>query len=799
MSDRLSSRLRSTTLRVVLACTCVLLSASMVSAAVVDMDLLGGLGDFERGGTFYWASHGYPGTDSFWDTSTDEWHRETSYTWGYSRCRPNDSVAIGWRRVTGSTVNPVLNTVYRLVAGEGISGTRCQYFAIRAITSGSAYAQLLAPHFVVNSSPYDLHPGDQVKFRIDHIRMSGYDDVPAGTYVAYKLRLSWDGGSAEKTLPKSATPVPLPHNEVVCTIPPGVSRIRACILIETSGNLGSAEPGVYVDGARLLVTRSGRSEYEKEIVPIEPNRRIKTSRLFLRCSSNSDIYFAARSYDYVMLDEFHAADALRLKYYNPGIKIHLYLLTNIRDGRFDPTRERLCSANAVELLSVMTGHTDWLYPYSQYPYQTPDTRSPAWRRLAYKFESAYPESPTYYTRLANRDFQTAWVQGAIAKAAMNVVDGIWVDTLWLVPWDMPERGAGEPQSFVQAVIPPLRSAGLSVVVNSCSEHLEPQGDADTEGLRGASKANPWWQPTTSQQMMGYTPNSPSVTADGVQQEYAFFKPAAKLQPSIVYGDGSYWLRCLADMDAVKRWNEATGSKALAANERRWLHMQATAMKAVPEPAYGLDGWVRYALCSYLLAQNEWTTFGCAFHPSYEQTESIDLDASVTKRLGTPSGEHLPYGGDTYLRYRVYAADSEGGVGGVVVVNANSAQREYRLDFDAVDEMGQSLPSGTVITLKPHTGRILLRSQQISLSVEAPDRLVKPGEEVTLTVTFRNGSASDVENCVVQVKVPDGMDYSEGSAEASGGSYNPVRRTVGWVVGRIPANGSGTRLFRARAR
>lgn len=764
------------------------------------MDLLGGLGDFEKCGTFSWASHNYDGTDAFWDAKSDEWHREQTYVWGYNRCRTGDSVALGWRRVTGPTVEPGTNATYQLIVGEGIAGSICQYFAIRGVKQGSAYAQLLTPPFIVGSGAYDIHSGDQVTFRIDHIRMSGYDKLPEGTIVNYKLRLYWEGGGVEKVLPKSKSPLSSPHNEVVCTVPSGVSDIRASVTIESYGDLGSEEAGVYVDGARLLVKRFGESDYVKEIVPIEKNRKIKTSRLFLKCNSNTEIRTAAQNYDLVMLDESRVEDALRLKYYNPKIKVFLYLLTNIRDGRYYPTREGLRSPNTVELRTVMTNHPEWLYPYSDYPYSKPDQRSPHWKKLPYKFESIYPGSPTYYTRLDNADFQAAWVQGAIAKAKLYPVDGIWIDTLSLAPWDLPERGGREIQAFVHAVVPKLRSAGLSIIVNSCSEHLEPTNDLDTQGIVGASKTNPWWQPTASLLAMGYKPNLPSITAEGMQQEYAFFKPAPGFQPNIIYGDGSYWLRCLLDMDSVKRWNQATGERALTRNEQRWLHLQATAMKIVDEqPALGLDGWVRYALCSYLLAQNEWTTFGCSFHPSFEQSDEVGIDAGVTTILGVPSGDHKPYLGDAYLRYRIYEADSEGGVGGVVVVNANSEPRNYKLDFNAVDELGQFYSSGSIITLKPYTGRIMLRAQQLSLTVNVPKTSVKPGEEITVTVTYRNDGDSEIKNTLVVVKIPDGVVYSEGSAESNGGRYDAGLRTVTWTVGNVPARGSGVKLFKVRTR
>lgn len=801
MSTTIASRLVSAILGfAILAGACSSL-ATEARAALVYMDLLGGLGDFEWASTFQWASHGgYAGDDYDWDAETDEWHRAATYVTGSSRARPDDSVAAGWRRVTGATVNPKLNSIYRIAEGEGISGSNCQYFAVRGIAGGPAYVQLHAPPFEVNSKPHDLHVGDRVTFRIDRIRMSGYASVPKGTIVTYRLRLAWSGGLAETILAKSTTPLSAPDNQVTCTVPPGVSEIRAYVTIDVQGDLGASEPGIFLDGAHLLVTRSGETEYAKEVVPVERNRRIKTHRLFLSCADNSDVYSAARSYDYAMLGEEQMATSLRLRYYNPQIKIYLYLLAAVRDSRFDESHEYLHSANALGFLSTLREHPDWLYAYGQYPYESPDTRTPDWKKLRYRFESAYPESPTYYARLTNGDFQRAWSQAAISKALLHRVDGIWIDALTVAGWDVPERAKWEPQAFAQAVMPKLRAAGIPVTANGCWEHLDVLGDTDLDGLSGASKISPWWQPTDFQRAVGYKPNTPSVTAESMQQEWGFFRPNAEDGPQSDFSDTSHWLRCLTDMDTVQVWNTAAGDMALATGERRWLHTQVTARKTCPTPMDGLDGWLRYGLCSYLLAQNDWTTFGCSFHPSYLEREHVDADLGITTRLGNPEGPHLPYNGDQYFRYRLYSRDSSGGVGGVVVVNAHpDATRSYVLPFDAVDEAGQVHNVGSKVTLMPHTGRIFLRAPMISLVMDIPTQSVKPGEEVTVTVTYRNNDVVDADDVVVSTAVPDGLIYSPGSAESTGGIHDASSGSVRWRVGKVAAGQSGSRVFRARVK
>ncbi|MHB9038169.1 MAG: hypothetical protein ACYC64_16050, partial [Armatimonadota bacterium] len=55
----------------------------------------------------------------------------------------------------------------------------------------------------------------------------------------------------------------------------------------------------------------------------------------------------------------------------------------------------------------------------------------------------------------------------------------------------------------------------------------------------------------------------------------------------------------------------------------------------------------------------------------------NIDLSITQRLGTPDGTHFANVGDAYCRWRRYKATDDGGVGGIVVVNANeTASRKY---------------------------------------------------------------------------------------------------------------------------
>lgn len=776
----------------------VLAQGLAVHAALVDVDLLGGLGDFEWSYTFHWASDGpYAGSDYDWDARTDEWHRETGYIWGINYARPDDAVAMGWRRRTGSTVNPGANIVYRIVQGGGINSTNCQFFALKGIAGGGAYARLEAPRFVVNDAkPHDLHSGDRATFQIDYVRLVDHDDLPPGSSVTYKLVLSWAGGQAAKVLPKSTSPLQPSESSISCVIPSGVTELGASIIISTSGSLGARQPGAYIDGAHLYVRRAGQTTFETESVPAVRGRGVKMSKMFFSPTCDSDVYHAARDYDFLMIGEHHCHVAGRLRYYNPSIKVYFYILTNVRDGRTDPAREPIPTANAVRFVDVLADHREWLYPYTSYPYSTPDTRAPSWKRLAYRFESQYPESPTYYTRLADAGFQSAWLRGALNKVAGYRLDGVWIDTLVSAEWDSLDRKCWELQSFVHAVAPSFASAGLDLVQNGCAEHLSVVGNTDLRGLAGTVKCDPWWQPTSGQVAEGYMANSPGNTACGMQQEYAFLKPTVRdgVASDNRYDPG-YWLRCLSDMDKILEWNSATGAKALSASRKRYLHMQVCGADSPTDPAGGVDGWLHFGLCSYLLAQNQWTSFGPAF---YHTRALVDIDDSAVQRLGRASGPHSAYGDDPYLRYRAYEPDGAGGVGGVVVVNANpGVSRDYVLPFVAEGDSGRALAAGTVVTLKPHTGRVYIRRQPVDIEVDVPSQSAKPGDELTVTVTYRNSGVSEARDVILAVVVPDGLTYLSGSAESTGGLHDPATRTITWEVGTVPAGASGTRTFRAR--
>jgi len=59
------------------------------------------------------------------------------------------------------------------------------------------------------------------------------------------------------------------------------------------------------------------------------------------------------------------------------------------------------------------------------------------------------------------------------------------------------------------------------------------------------------------------------------------------------------------MDAVKSWNASIPDT----EPKKQMNCRLFAVDDTSNPALGISGWLHYGLCSYLLGQNDYTTFG----------------------------------------------------------------------------------------------------------------------------------------------------------------------------------------------
>lgn len=754
-------------LMVLLVCVC----SGLATAETVNMDLLGGIGDFEYSGDTRWYS-GYTGSDYNFDTQSG-FTTAPSGGWrsGYDLSTTDNSVAVGWVRRTGPWVHPRNNVTYSLVPSEQSAGN-CQFLCLKRVVGDPVYARV-ETHVRVRNGPSDVHEGDTVTFRVDSIRMSGYSNLPTGTRVEYKIGFA---GGSEKVLEASGTSV---SSEISWVVPANVGElVIPYVSISVTGPLGSEQPGVLVDGAHLFLKRaSDPSRYLTWDVPVTSSKGVRT--LVYRGDWRQlpyDLYEVAKNCDAVVLSDGDGALAARLKYLNPSIRTYLYQIYTCIDRRDTRGIDPWYSSSPTQMGWVRkNNHTDWLYTGGTGAY-------------GYVNEPDYPHS--YYARVTNTAFQSYWLAGAMAKALRWRHQGVYMDTICPLTQEMlhskiavPQRLPYEVQKFLHATVPSLRSAGLDVVANI--------GGNNAIDASSSVFLNPRWTPIAPYNTSQYTSNQRIDVPNIVFQEWGFIRAGKERNGYYTY----YWLKCLQDMDTVKSWNTTADGGIVPANDRIYYSIQMLGTDIPDDPAAGIDGWYQFGLASYLLGQNDWTSF--SWHSRGKLLDGLDY--SGTSHLGAPDGERASIGGDPCFVYRRYKT-ADGGRA-VVVVNANPEDtRNYVLDTDVMDEKGAIIAKGTTVTLKPHTGRIFVnRATGITISVGVPSLNVSPGQTVAVVVSYTNNSARDASDVLVSAGVPDQVTYSAGSAEASGGTYSAASNTVSWRIPFLESGGQGTRTFNVRVK
>lgn len=731
------------------------------------LDLLQGWSDFEAADIVTRWDSSYTGTSAY-DYVT---------TWpGYSIPTANDTVAIGWERTSSEEIDPIGNKLTYKLVSSGINGSKCQYFGLKG-PGIAGWCGLSAVAFKDQHGSSFFHDGDKVVFKIDQVKMSDYKS----TNAKYWIRIRTATDQVVKYIDASETAKSV---EASLTVTEGESRVIAEIFVYADLRNFSAQPGAYVDGAHVYVVRSGSSDYD--MLSMSRYRSIKTAAMFWHpCRWNE--FEAVQNYDYlIMADDSTLNYIQKIRSLNSSTKVYMYQTSDViktYGGAYDS----YCCSSPLGYCYVVNKHPEWLY--------TNGIKSNV-------FVCSPVFTNSFYAKHYLATYQNQWVNNLMERIGSTNLDGIYIDNLEEVardpsntdvPITKPEIKAWDIQSFLHGTVPQLHSAGLQVIKNGCRQFLE--------SGQGIIYMYPFWKPNNAYtESDGYTANSTTNTPNATFQEWAFFSPFTSSVARNNY-DNIYWLQCLSDMDAVKNWNTATGEQALSSDQRKMLFVNVRGADSTNDPAYGLDGWLHFGLCSYLLAQNDWTVFSCGIVSSdAAYNYYADMDYSITQSLGDPTGAHTANLGDSYCRWRQYKANDSGGVGGIVVVNANTAAvRKFTVDFDAIDESGNLVPKGTKISLQPHTGRIFLQRQTLSVTLLVSNESVTPGQTVSVTVTYKNTGSAALKNVRVQVVVPDQMTYVAGSAEKTGGHYYSSTNTVVWTVSSILANGSGVRTFRAKVK
>jgi hypothetical protein len=639
------------------------------NAALVKTDLIGGLGEFEFS------------AETAWQMATS-----TAWPYGVKPATPDDSVAAGWSRLTGVGVVPEQNTIYRIEPGKGLKGSNCQYFALRGTRGGICIRKVL---YVADGLPSEIHHGDKLVFRIDRVFMSGYS-LPKGTSVEYKMTVICNAPNSptvSTALPISSKPFSVELETVVAD---NAQSITLQVEMTLSGNPGSAIPGIYIDGARLYRKSASGTGYKMEQVPAPRNRAIQTQMVFFQ-SGVTDPYEVARDYDAVMLQqECDYPCALRLKYYNPNIKVSLYELGGgVADWRDQSLVDSPYSNCPFTFSDVLANHVSWLYPWPV-GFTPVDQRQPWLKDAYFVFEPSVPNQ--YYVRMDDPDYQRQWRVAATDKATRYHLDGVFVDgagTLESSPGMPVSRDPAEVQSFLHGVSPYLHQAGLQAIVN------------DSVVVLNTSPANtffdPRWKTNASYPASdGYANNTPQTTPDALFQEWGFFMHWPLDGVDMNHYDLSYWDATLGNLETVASWN-----KSLPVNYQKTVLILTHGVDRPEDPASGLNGWAHFALCSYMLAQNQFTWFGADRVGRYER---VQMDFSGTVRLGTmKSSTRTVLTSDRSLQMRVYK-------NGFVIVNGHPTEpRTYMFPRRAIDENNVWIMGGTTITLQPRTGRMFFYS------------------------------------------------------------------------------------------
>ena len=663
--------------RVTLLLAIICLCMTPVAAETAKVDLLGGIGDFEYAGDTRWYSM-YAGSDYIFDRESGWTTTKSPAGWrsGYDPATPDNSVAVGWVRRTGPSVHPRKHVTYS-IAPSAASGGNCQFFCLKGVLGNGVYARLETHVRNRDDGPTDVHTGDTVTFRLDSIRMTGYDKLPRGSRVEYKLGIN---GGREKTLVSSGTSF---SDEISMTVPPSHGQwVIPYVKIVVSGPLNGAEPGVYVDGAHLYIRRAKDPwRYATWEVPVVPDKGVKT--LIYRANWQStphDLYMVAKNGDAVILNEADGALAARLKYLNPNVKTYLYQIGTCMDLRDYRGVDPWYSLSPAQMDGLRKNNlTKWLVAGGR-------------GDGGFANEPEYPHS--YYTKITDRDYQSYWVERVKAKALRWRHQGVFMDamTSWPVQMDgdtisVPQRDPYEVQSFFHATVPILKGAGLEVVANI--------GGSNISIGQPSIFLDPRWSPTTQFSAPQYAKNSRSVVPNIVFQEWGFIR--AGRERNGYYPE--YWLKCLQDMDVVRKWNTSADGGAVSLAERIEYSVEVLGTDLKEDPAEGVDGWFQFGLASYLLGQNDYTSF--SWHSRTDLAKGTDY--SVTAKFEAPDGDRASIAGDPYFLYRRYKMKNGGSA--VVVVNANNESRSYVVGPDCADESGKAVVKGTKITMKPHTGRI----------------------------------------------------------------------------------------------
>lgn len=666
--------------------------------------------------------------------------------------------------------------------------TKYQYIGVPNSAGYSLQAQFyVGVESVAGFTDETFAPGDKLTFHIDRLIASNCNS-PTGQIVSMGMFYKLEGGETQylKKIDLDVSRGVVENATVVLDLP-GVRYVRPFVQIWVDGSAAPAKTsGVLLGGARLWKQRVGEMViYPEETIPYPRNRTVNTHRILYNASALPPRP-AAKRFDALAV---HSKDYLSFGLFrklNPNIKLYITLFAGAVESKDLP----MWSTSPLNISYVAANHSDWLYPQSSVAQDV--VMNPLFPDSPYaaSYLNAAWEANRFLTRFPNSQYRKEWTDAVVANARAVGADGVWIDDAQCIKAERSgaTRETWEVQQLLHTLMPKIHAAGLECVYMDVLANLD--GSQAYSGCYPKVLLDPMWQPNAElTERMGYSANTPDNTPDVCYNEHSF-----------MYNDHrynrEYWLKCVNDASIIAAWNTS-----LPGNRKKRLFYDVGQTDTLDHPALnasGKAGWAMFTFASFLLCQNEYTSFG-ATHGGAGNYADAGIDYSLTTRLGVPSGLSRPVGSSPYFRMRDYAADGSGGVGGVVVVNADTTTQMYTLPYDAVDESGVTYPAATRVALLPNMGKIFVKAGTLNTEIVTASSTVTPGQTVDITVRFKNASSVPITNLIVQAVVPAEMTYVAGSAESTGGKYVALTRTVSWTVRQVAAGGSGTRTFKAKVR
>ena len=711
----------------------------------------------------------------------------------------NLSVANGWTAAIDYQYKD--SYIFRLVnstnfTGNGaaylVSNTSYQYCGINNTSGKTLLAQLYTYIESNTNAPIvTFQSGDEFVFHIDRIISSNFSSPKPAVAIGMFYKVS---GSSTQLYKSTSVDLSSGHADNISFSlkESGVTFVRPYIEISVANNSpANKTPGILLSGAKLWIRRSGETDFITQEDPITTYRNIDTAFCGWD-TSNTPVRLAAEISDEVIGHAQSYVQMTQLRKLNPNIKVYLY-----QSGTTAcyTDLDSFWSLSPFRVQDVADSNPSWLWPQSNpKAANDPDTfsnisPSSTWGQLisTYLNGSGYPDR-FWISKITDSNYQNKWANSVIDKAKKIGADGVFIDDCGVLNGSVDRDGVWrytwEVQQFLHAVVPKLRAAGLTTVVNNALGLLD-----GSETWCGIAEVyfNPLWQPTTSlSESAGYSANTPANTPD------IFFRESSFIMNDYVY-NSDYWLKCINDAKIIKEWNSQ-----LTDQFKKRIHYYISLQNTDEHPAYdksGKSGWMTFCLASYLLCYNQYTSFAPAIR-SASGVDDPDIDLSITKKLGIPDGDDSSVDNSPYFRMRKYKAGDSSALGGIVIVNANkSINKKYTVNFDATDESGNKITPGTAITLKPNSGKILLNRNVISLQLYTPEQNVISNQVLNITLTYWNTGTSTVSSVLISAYVPENTKYVVGSAERSGGKYNAITNTVSWVVQQLAAGVSGAKTFK----